>query len=195
MAVCWGGRLVWHIHKRACGKPEDTRYTELRRVWGKQAQLKLFVFFQFQAVAAVIFCFPFFITILNHNKTIATLELIGFGVCLLAWIGESTADRQLARFKRDPSFKGKVCEMGWWNYSRHPNYFFEWLIWVAIAIFAWSSPHGYWALICPILMLFFLFKVTGIPATEEQSLKSKGDAYRLYQKTTSSFIPWPKRSV
>jgi len=195
MAIVWGGRLVWHIHQRSCGKPEDARYAELRRAWGTQAQIKLFVFFQFQAVAAVIFGIPFFIAILHLEPSLLPLEYAGFILWLLVWLGEGSADRQLARFKRDPSSKGKVCEVGWWNYSRHPNYFFEWLIWVALALFAWSSPNGAWALICPVLMLFFLFKVTGIPATEEQALKSKGDAYRLYQRTTSSFVPWFKRSV
>ena len=195
MAILWGGRLVWHIHRRSHGKPEDGRYAELRRAWGNQAQVKFFVFFQFQAVAAVIFGLPFFAAIVNPESSLHPLEYAGFGLWLLAWLGEGAADRQLARFKRDPSSKGKVCEAGWWNYSRHPNYFFEWLIWVALALFAWPSPYGAWAIVCPVLMLFFLFKLTGIPATEEQALKSKGDAYRLYQKTTSSFVPWPKRSV
>lgn len=195
MAVLWGGRLVWHIHARSCGKPEDARYAELRRAWGKQAQQKMFVFFQFQAVVAVMFGIPYFVAIVYHEPSLHPLEVAGFLLWFLAWLGEGAADRQLARFKRDPSSKGKVCEAGWWHYSRHPNYFFEWLIWVAVALFSWSSPHGAWAIVCPVFMLFFLFKVTGIPATEEQALKSKGDAYRLYQKTTSSFVPWPKRSV
>lgn len=193
MAGCWGGRLAWHIHRRSRGKPEDARYAELRRAWGKQAQLKLFFFFQFQAVAAVVFCLPFFAALLNTNATLAPLEYAAFGLWLAAWLGEGASDRQLDAFKRNPANKGKVCEAGWWYYSRHPNYFFEWLIWVANALFAWSSPHGAWAIVCPVLMLFFLFKVTGIPATEEQALRSKGEAYRRYQQTTSVFVPLPKR--
>ncbi len=193
MAVLWGGRLVWHIHHRSHGKPEDGRYAELRRAWGAQVQPKMFLFFQFQAAAAVLFSVPFLLSLGQTSNTLLSLEVAAFLLWLFAWLGEASADRQLARFKRDPASKGKVCEAGWWHYSRHPNYFFEWLIWVANALFAWSAPHGAWALLCPALMLFFLFKVTGIPATEEQALKSKGDAYRRYQQTTSVFVPLPRR--
>jgi len=195
MAVLWGGRLVLHIHKRSHGKPEDARYTELRQAWGKRTQIKLLVFFQFQAAAAVLFSLPFLLALGQISPALTPLEYTGLALWLLAWLGEAAADRQLARFKQDPANKGSVCESGWWNYSRHPNYFFEWLIWVALALFCWDAPYGYLALVCPILMLFFLFKVTGIPATEEQALKSKGDRYRMYQKTTSPFVPWFKKRL
>jgi steroid 5-alpha reductase family enzyme len=82
-----------------------------------------------------------------------------------------------------------------WRYSRHPNYFFESLIWWAFFLAALGSPHGWITIVCPLLMLYFLFKVTGIPLTEEYAVKSKGDAYREYQRTTSAFIPWfPKKA-
>jgi steroid 5-alpha reductase family enzyme len=85
--------------------------------------------------------------------------------------------------------------VGLWNYSRHPNYFFEWLIWIAWLVFALGSPHGWIAFICPVLMLYFLFRVTGIPATEAQALRSRGEDYRRYQQTTSAFVPWFKKKV
>jgi steroid 5-alpha reductase family enzyme len=65
---------------------------------------------------------------------------------------------------------------------------------VAFAVFAMGSPYGYVAVFAPLLMLFFLFRVTGIPATEAQALRSKGDDYRRYQQTTSAFVPWFPRS-
>ena len=99
----------------------------------------------------------------------------------------------LAAFKRDPANQGRVCAAGLWRYSRHPNYFFEWLIWVAWALFALASPYGWLAILCPLLMFYFLFRVTGIPATEAQALRSKGEAYRRYQETTSAFVPWFKK--
>ncbi|HAO67382.1 MAG TPA: hypothetical protein DCR17_11925, partial [Verrucomicrobiales bacterium] len=55
-----------------------------------------------------------------------------------------------------------------------------------------GPPSGWPSLYCPLLMLWFLLKVTGIPATEEQALRSKGEAYARYQRTTSPFIPWFK---
>ena len=95
----------------------------------------------------------------------------------------------------DPANKGKVCQLGLWNYSRHPNFFFEWLMWVAYFIFALSSPYGWWAVIAPAFMLFLLIKVTGIPLMEQRALANKGDAFREYMRTTSFFIPLPKRSI
>jgi steroid 5-alpha reductase family enzyme len=195
MVFLWGGRLVWHIHERAHGLAEDARYAELRQRWAKHFQWKMFLFFEFQAAAAVIFSIPFLIVMKNPQPSLSTMEIAGIISWIIAWLGEGAADRQLARFKAEPSTRGKVCEDGLWNYSRHPNYFFEWLIWVSLAVFCWSSPMGYLGIICPLLMMYFLFKVTGIPATEEQALKSKGDAYRRYQQTTSAFFPWFKKRV
>ena len=80
-------------------------------------------------------------------------------------------------------------DRGLWRYSRHPNYFFEWLVWIAYAMFALASPWGWISLACPAVMLYFLLRVTGIPATEAQALKSRGDDYREYQRTTSAFVP------
>ena len=117
-------------------------------------------------------------------------SLGGAALFVLSVIGESIADAQLRRFRADPANRGKVLQSGLWRSSRHPNYFFEWLVWVAWLVIALASPYGWIAGYCPLLMLWFLYKVTGIPATEEQSLKSKGEAYREYQRTTSAFIPW-----
>ena len=100
------------------------------------------------------------------------------------------------RFRADPANRGRFISTGVWEWSRHPNYFFEWLVWVGYAVFALGSPWGWLGLIAPALMLHFLLNVTGIPMTEELSLKSKGDAYREYQRTTSAFVPWfPKSST
>ena len=99
---------------------------------------------------------------------------------------------RLARFRSDRNNHGTVCERGFWKYSRHPNYFFEWLHWWAYVLLS----GGTWlTLIGPVVMLVFLFRLTGIPHTEAQSLRSRGDAYRRYQRTTSIFIPWFRRSA
>ena len=121
-------------------------------------------------------------------------EWLGCALWLVALGGETLADRQLAAFKDDPANRGKVCDSGLWRYSRHPNYFFEWLVWVSFFLFALPSPWGWTTIFAPALMLFFLLRVTGIPYTEQQSLRSKGDAYRAYQRVTSPFIPWFPKS-
>jgi steroid 5-alpha reductase family enzyme len=106
------------------------------------------------------------------------------------------ADRQLARFKRRPESRGKTCREGWWRYSRHPNYFFEWLHWWSYVALAVGANYWWLTLLSPSVMLYILLKVTGIPPTEAQALASRGEDYRQYQRTTSAFVPWfPKKEA
>jgi len=194
MAALWGLRLALYLLSRVLGHPEEGRYVQLRREWGGNLPLKFLLFFQFQALLCVLLSLPFLLVSINRNPHLSMLEFVASGLWLVAWIGESAADFQLQRFKSNPANRGTICRVGPWKYSRHPNYFFEWLIWAAFALFALASPFGYLALIAPMLMLYFLFRVTGIPATEEQAIRSKGEAYRQYQQTTSAFVPWFPRS-
>ena len=174
---------------------EDGRYQQLRRDWGEQLGVKMFFFFQAQAVLLVVLTVPFLLAARNPAPGWHPLEIAGLVLWLVALGGEALADAQLARFKRDPANRGRVCAVGLWRLSRHPNYFFEWLVWIAYALFASASPWGWTTFYCPALMLYFLLVVTGIRYTEDQLLRSKGDAYRAYQRRTSAFIPWfPKSS-
>jgi steroid 5-alpha reductase family enzyme len=143
----------------------------------------------------VILAIPFFIITANQSAEIATLEYAGLVIWLVAFIGEMLADRQLAAFKKDPANKGKVCDTGLWYYSRHPNYFFEWLSWMGYFIFALASPMGILAIISPAIILYLLTKVTGVPNNEQQNLRSKPVAYKKYQQTTSAFFPWKKKNA
>ena len=196
MTAVWGVRLALYLlFDRIIGHPEEGRYQELRRKWKTNISLKFLAFYEFQALLCVLMATPFLISAVNPTPRIHWLELLGAGLWLIAIIGEISADSQLARFKQNKANKGRTCQVGLWRYSRHPNYFFEWLIWVSLAIFATASPYGFLGWISPTLMLYFLLKVTGIPATEAQALRSRGDEYRKYQQTTSAFIPWcPKTS-
>ena len=171
---------------------EEGRYKQLRKGYGAHVNSRFFLFFQMQAASNVLLSIPFFIITYNSNLVINVLEYSGFAVWFLSLIGESIADRQLSVFKSDPRNKGKVCQKGLWYYSRHPNYFFQWCMWLAYFLFALGSPHGYLAIFSPVVMLYLILKVTGIPPAEAQAIKTKGEAYRQYQKTTSSFIPWVK---
>ncbi|HEX4486214.1 MAG TPA: DUF1295 domain-containing protein [Terriglobales bacterium] len=193
MAVIWGLRLGTHLLIRIVGKPEEGRYKQLRKEWGKNIPLKFLAFFEFQALLDVLLSLPFLLAALNPAPSLKGVEYAGIGLWLVSLVGEAIADAQLAAFKRLRPASNEVCQRGLWNYSRHPNYFFEWLIWVAWSLFALASPYGWLAILCPLLMLYLLFKVTGIPATEAQSLRSKSEAYRAYQRTTSVFVPWFKR--
>lgn len=189
-------RLGIHLWQRVIGhlNEEEGRYQQLRSEWGEKADRNFFIFFQFQAISNVILAIPFFIITANTNPEISILEYIGLAIWLVAFIGEMVADQQLAAFKKDPKNKGKVCDTGLWYYSRHPNYFFEWITWVAYFVFAMASPWGILAIISPAIILYLLTRVTGVPNNEEQNLRSKPEAYKKYQQTTSSFFPWSKRS-
>jgi|GEM_PF-16870 len=201
LVLIWSLRLGTHllVRVRSHHPHEDVRYAKLREEWGAATDRKMFGFFQLQGVLQVVLSLPIFLVHLDSTGTADCFGLgltgfVGSALWLTGLLGESLADRQLARFRADPANKGKVCQAGLWNYSRHPNYFFEWLVWVGYAVFALGSPWGWLGLIAPALMLHFLLNVTGIPMTEELSLKSKGDAYRDYQRTTSAFVPWFKKT-
>ncbi|WP_316831177.1 DUF1295 domain-containing protein [Pedobacter aquatilis] len=188
-------RLGIHLWQRVIGhlEEEEGRYQQLRKEWGVQANRNFFVFFQFQAISNVLLAIPFFIITANTANQISILEYIGLAIWAIAFIGEMIADQQLASFKKDPANKGKVCDTGLWYYSRHPNYFFEWITWMAYFIFALASPWGILAIISPAIILYLLTRVTGVPNNEEQNLRSKPVAYKKYQQTTSSFFPWMKK--
>lgn len=196
MVVLVGLRLGIHLWKRVIGHigEEEGRYKQLRSDWAPQANKKFFWFFQFQAISNVVLAIPFFIIGLNPEPQFHILEYIGIVLWAIAVVGEGIADWQLTQFKKDPANKTEVCDKGLWNYSRHPNYFFQSLMWIAYFLFALTAPLGWIAVISPAIILYLLFKVTGIPATEEQSLRSKGDKYRRYQQNTSAFVPWFKKS-
>jgi steroid 5-alpha reductase family enzyme len=197
MFAAHGLRLGWHLSKRIIGEPEEGRYQQLRKDWGGSGNLnlKFLGFFEFQAVLNAFLTLPLLVASFNRAPSFHPLEIAGIALSIVGIIGESVADAQLAAFKREPANKGGVCDVGLWRYSRHPNYFFEWLIWIAYAVFALASPHGWIAMAMPVLMLHFLINVTGLKATEEQALRTKGDRYRRYQARTSGFIPWiPKRT-
>jgi steroid 5-alpha reductase family enzyme len=197
LVVVWSLRLGTHLYRRVMSHHpvEDTRYQELRQNWSANFSSKMRWFFQSQAASVVVLGVPFFLIVRNSAAAFHPLEIAATVLWLLAVSGEALADAQLAAFKRDPSNRGRVCVVGLWRFSRHPNYFFEWLIWVAYFVFALASPWGCFAVIAPGAILYLLLRVTGIPTAEAQSLRSKGDAYRRYQTTTSAFIPWlPKKT-
>ncbi len=192
MVTVWSARLGAHLLGRVAAHhpQEDGRYQQLRRDWAGGFAPRMAGFFQLQAASVVFLGLPFLLPVFHQADGWSPWEFIGSGLWLAALAGESRADSQLARFKRDPANRRRVCDAGLWRYSRHPNYFFEWLVWVAYAVFALGSPRGWAGFLAPGAILFLLLRVTGIPLTEGQAVRSKGAAYRRYQATTSAFIPW-----
>ncbi len=195
LASFWAIRLSLHIYFRGRGHGEEPRYQALRKQWGTQEKKKMFVFFIQQGVAAWVFSIPFLILFANDRPAFGIWEIIGVLIWVIAFNGEAISDAQLLTFKSDPANKGRVCRMGLWKYSRHPNYFFEWLNWVAFAWLALPQTYGHLAVICPMLMYYFLNRVSGVPLAEKQALKTRSLDYAEYQRVTSPFFPWiPKKS-
>ena len=194
LALLWAARLSWHVYQRLQKHSEDGRYVEMKQKWGDQTDKKMFRFYQFQAFASVLFALPMLIAAWNPTP-FGMLDVIGIAIWFLALAGETIADRQLDSFRNNPSNKGQVCKQGLWRFSRHPNYFFEWIHWWSYVFLAVSYPIGWLSIVAPFAMLFFILRVTGIPPTERQALKSRGDLYRDYQRTTSAFFPWFPKST
>jgi len=196
LASLWSLRLGIHLYHRVIGKPEEGRYQQLRSAWPTGTAWKFLLFFEAQALLDLILSLPFLLVCVDTTspRSLSLTQIAAIILLVLSIAGESLADAQLARFKQSATH-GQVCTTGLWNYSRHPNYFFEWLIWVAYALYASGAHLGWLSWSAPAMMLYFLLRVTGIPATEAQSLRSKGAAYAEYQRTTSAFVPWFKKSL
>lgn len=196
MILVWSLRLSSHLYRdRIKGSKVDTRYVQLRQDWGKDASKNFLIFFQVQAILAFLLALPFFIYGNCEEPISKSFIYISLAIFFLAVSGEWLADHQLHSFKKC-SNSGEVCSIGLWKYSRHPNYFFEWLHWVAYIFMALDTQYWWVSLLVASVMLFLILFVTGIPPTEAQSLISRGAKYRQYQKATSEFIPWfPKKLI
>jgi steroid 5-alpha reductase family enzyme len=192
----WGFRLCLHILARVLSESEDGRYRYLREYW-RDDQGRFFVFFQAQALLTALFSLPFYAVAQNPREGLTGWCFAGITVWIVSLTGEWVADVQLARFRHRPESRGHTCRSGLWRFSRHPNYFFEWLHWFTYVLLAVGAPSPFQALswLGPVLMLVSLCWVTGIPYVEAQALRSRGDDYRDYQRTTSVFIPWFPRGV
>jgi steroid 5-alpha reductase family enzyme len=197
MVTGWSVRLAWHLARRIWRDHphEDRRYVQLRMQWGASAGRRFFWFFQAQAAAASLLAVPFLLGAWHGAAAMDGWAWAGLGLWSAGLGGEAVADRQLAGFKASSADRNGVCDAGLWGWSRHPNYFFEWVTWCGFAAFVLGVPLGWIALGAPALMLYLLLAVTGVPAAEASSLASRGDAYRDYQRRVpSAFIPVPPGS-
>ena len=190
----WSGRLGLHIAQRAKRGEDDPRYAAMAQQWGKAWPLYLFVFLEIQAAASVVLVLAIRLAASNPAPFPATTDIAGIVLLIIAVIGETVADGQLRRFAH--AHKGAVCDVGLWKYSRHPNYFFEWLGWCAWTVIAFdpSQPTSFLAVGAPILMYVLLVHVSGIPPLEAHMLKTRGERFLAYQARTSAFFPAPRRA-
>jgi steroid 5-alpha reductase family enzyme len=197
LVVLWSLRLGLHIAHRSKGAAEDPRYAALATEWGNDFPRRLFQFLQIQAVCGFVLAVAIGLAGTNAARYPSILDLIGIALAVTALAGEAIADSQLRNFRQKNKGRGAVCEDGLWAYSRHPNYFFEWLFWCAIAVLALDFSGGYnwsWlALLAPLMMYWLLVYASGIPPLEKSMIETRGDAFRAYQSRVNAFFPGPRR--
>lgn len=214
LTLIWGLRLSLFLLVRMIGKPEDFRYAQWRKEWGKWVVLRsFFQVYMLQGIFMLIIALPILLvyhigfdalTMVQYEKGtyyyglssmynhLTNTDYIGAGIFAIGWLFESIGDWQNYRFKKNPANKGKVMKYGLWKYTRHPNYFGECLIWWGIALVALPSQYGYLAFISPVIITFLLLKVSGIPMLEKKY--DDNPEYQEYKKHTSAFIPWKTKS-
>lgn len=191
LLILWALRLAFYLWFTRIRKGEvDKRYTELSSGWKISPSLGFFINFQFQGILILVISSVFFLISRAALSHFILLDYIAFALCIAGIVGETIADWQLQNFKA--TYKGEVCNVGLWGYSRHPNYFFDWCCWLGFALFALSSKWGYLSLLSPFVLYIIFTRITG-PMTESGSLKSRGQKYHQYQKRTSMFFPWFKK--
>lgn len=195
MAGVWSARLASYLVGRVRKPGEDGRYRDLRTKWGRAAPVKFFIFFQAQAALVIVLSVHFLLAMRQPDPSFRAVDLAGLVIWVVSVVGESVADRQLHGFRTTPGNENRVCSSGLWRYSRHPNYFFEWLHWLAYVPVAYGAAPLWAVLFAPALLLVAIRFVTGIPPIERRSVERRGEEYRRYQRTTSPFIPWFPRDT
>jgi steroid 5-alpha reductase family enzyme len=187
----WAGRLAGYLYwTRIRIGLVDKRYTQLSAQWRIAPSIGFFFNFQMQGFLILLLTISLYLNGQVEYQSLGWLDGIGLFTIIFSIIFASKADGQLHRFVKEQP--GKVCNVGLWQYSRHPNYFFEWLVWVGFALTALSTTHGWLALISPLILYVIMTRITG-PMTESGSVSSKGKAYQDYQAKTAYFLPWPIR--
>ena len=198
LVLAWSARLGIHIAMRTRSVSDDPRYAHLRAGWGEAAGRNMFWLLQAQALLSIPLALSVILAALNPAPFITKLDILALMVFLAGLIGSAAADFQLHAFKKGAGNDGKVCDVGLWSWSRHPNYFFEWLVWLSYPLFAinlsGAFPWGHLALTGPVCMYWLLTRVSGIPPLEEHMLRKYRESYARYQKTTSPFFPIPPTS-
>ena len=194
LALLWALRLGIHIAIRTAGISDDPRYAAFAQEWGRNAPRRMFIFLQNQALGSVPLVFSIFVAAHTPVASLRGQDFIGAAILAIAIIGEALADAQLKRFRTNPGQQGlclrrRACGAGRATPTISSSGLAGWLIPV-IAIDA-GYPWGFAALLAPIFMFWILNYVTGIPPLEAEMLRSRGDAYRLYQAHTSKFFPLP----
>ena len=192
MTSIWGLRLTAYLGWRNWGKPEDYRYAAMREP--RQASFwvwSLPCIFWLQGLLIWLVALPVQLGMLSAEP-FNWVAAAGLLVWIVGVLFETIGDWQLARFKARSDSQGKVLQTGLWRYTRHPNYFGDFLVWWGIFLVA-AGHHGpWWTIVSPLLMTLLLLRVSGV-ALLEKSIGDRRPEYRDYVSRTSAFFPWPPK--
>jgi len=192
LTAVWGVRLAWHIGSRKRGTPEDFRYQQMRKDWGRNVVWRSYLqVFLLQGLFMLLISSPVIVAASAPAAPLGPLAWAGAAVWLAGIVFEAVADAQLAAFKRDPANKGHIMDRGLWSWSRHPNYFGESLLWWGTWIAVLGAPWGWAAVPGPVTITFLLVKVSGVPLLEKHY--EGNAAYQEYARRTSVFVPLPPK--
>lgn len=193
MVLIWGSRLSCYLAWRSWGKAEDHRYAAMRKYWGDRfARRSLVTVFGLQALLIWFISLPIQLGLSGQAAEWPAM-IIGCSLWLIGFSFESIGDWQMYRFKSDLGNHGNVMNRGLWRYTRHPNYFGDFLVWWGLYIATAQAGSWWWTILAPSLMSFLLIRVSGVSLLES-SLRQRILGYEQYVRTTSSFLPWPPKS-
>lgn len=195
LVLLWGLRLSIYLYFRNWSKPEDFRYAGWRMDWGKHWVLQSIVkVYLLQALIMQVIAIPIFVSnVLNPLQPGAgtvlesSVVLLGAFIAVTGVLVEAVADRQKSNFKSDVKNSGKICQVGLWSISRHPNYLGEILVWVGIGLVPLGLSSGYLALLSPVFITLLLYFVSGVPLLEKR-LEGRPD-FEAYKKNTGAIFP------
>ena len=195
MAAAWSLRLGLGLWRRATSGGDDPRYAALKQSWGAAAPRRLFVFLQIQAVASWPLALTAWCAAGAPRPGLDWRDGLAVAVFAFAFAGEAIADQQMASFRRAPANRGRICDHGLWAWSRHPNYFCEWLVWLAYPVMALEAgyPAGWLAFSGPLVMYVLLVHVSGVPPLEAHLKSSRPAEFAAYAENVSAFWPRPPR--
>mgnify|MGYP001821060356 CR=1 FL=1 len=194
LTTAWGLRLSGYLAWRNIGKPEDYRYREMRNYRPRSFPIRsLLTIFALQGVLMWIIALPLQ-TVQSADSPSVVLMLIGVLLWLTGFVFESVGDWQLARFKSDPTNSGRVMDRGLWRYTRHPNYFGDFLVWWGLYLVALEGHGTWWTIVGPLVMSFLLIRVSGV-AMLEKTITSRRPGYPEYIRRTGAFFPRPPRRL
>lgn len=195
MVGVWGMRLALYLAKRNIGNGEDWRYKAMRKKKGKNfGIISLVTVFGLQGALMWTVSLPVILGNADDSPGVGPIAVMGIMVWAVGLMFEAVGDLQLARFKKDPANATKVMDKGLWSLTRHPNYFGDALLWWGIGIVGAETGSGVFGFIGPVVMTFFLLKISGVPMLE-RSLSRRREGYADYVARTSGFIPRPPKKI